>query len=119
MQDGWKTRRSDRSLPKVLKFESSVEKAREIMRVSTWTEAFDLIRNELEMVLERDVLPATLPDFTTVRQMTLGLNNPILVPCSHKNGIPCSLGTPNLPSLTGVRSSYTFGRTRLRKRGGQ
>ena len=32
------------------------------------------------MILEQDVLPATLPDFATVRRVTLAMNNLMLVP---------------------------------------
>ena len=42
--------------------------------------AFGLIRKELVMILERDVLPATLPKFPTARRMVLGKNDPMLVP---------------------------------------
>ena len=34
----------------------------------------------METILERDVLPATIPEFSTVRLMTLGMNSLLLVP---------------------------------------
>ena len=59
----------------------SVEKqAREPLRIPTWTEAVDLMRKELHLILVQDVLPATLPEFSTVRWMTLRINNQMLVP---------------------------------------
>ena len=38
-----------------------------------------LIRKQLVMLLEQHVLPAILPEFRTVRLMTLGINNSMLV----------------------------------------
>ena len=46
------------------------KQAWETLRIPTWTEAFDLVKKELEKVLERDVLPATLQKFSTERRMT-------------------------------------------------
>ena len=43
------------------------------------TKAFELIRKELGLILERDVLAATLPNFPIVRRMTLVMNSPLLV----------------------------------------
>ena len=37
----------------------------------------------LETILEWDVLPVAIPDFPTVRRMTLGKNSPMLVPSLH------------------------------------
>ena len=34
-------------------------------------------------MLERDVLAAAIPEFPTVRRMTLGRNSPIVVPSLH------------------------------------
>ena len=49
---------------------------RELLRILAWTRSFELSKNELETILERDVLPAAVPEFPTVRRMTLGMSNP-------------------------------------------
>ena len=54
--------------PKFWKLNSLERQAREVLKIPTWTEAFDLIRKELDMFFERDKLLATLPEFPTVRQ---------------------------------------------------
>ena len=56
------------------------KKAREALKIPTWMEAFDLMRKKLEMILDRDVLPATLSKSPTVSRMTFGMNNSLLVP---------------------------------------
>ena len=35
------------------------------------------------MILEREVLPTTVPEFPIVRRMTLGMNSPLVVPSLH------------------------------------
>ena len=45
------------------------------MKIQAWLDSFDLIRKELEMIVERDVLPATLPEFPTLWRMTLRVRN--------------------------------------------
>ena len=76
MQDGREATGPNQGLPDVLE---PGKQTREILRLPTWTEALDLIRKELEMILDRDVLPATIPEFPTVSSMTLRMNNPMLV----------------------------------------
>ena len=44
------------------------------------TKSFEIAKSELETLLERDVLPAAIPEFPTVRRMTLGMNSPMVVP---------------------------------------
>ena len=51
------------------------KQTRQVLKIPTWTEALDLTIREMEMIPERDVPPATLPEFPPVRQMTLGMNN--------------------------------------------
>ena len=36
-------------------------------RNPAWKKVFDLVKKEIETILERDVLPVTIPEFTTVR----------------------------------------------------
>ena len=38
------------------------------------------MKRELEMILEREVLPTMVPELTIVRRMTLGMNSPLMVP---------------------------------------
>ena len=80
MQDMWKTTGSDQSLLKGLELEPSGE--------TSWRDLEDNGLNgglrhdkkkELEVILERDVLSATLPEFLTVRRMRLEMSTPMLV----------------------------------------
>ena len=52
----------------------------EILRISAWKKSFDLVKRELETTLEKKILPATIPEFPTVRRMTLGINSLLVVP---------------------------------------
>ena len=52
----------------------------EILRIPAWKGSFELVKKELEMILEREVLPTTVPEFPMVRRMTLGMNSPLVVP---------------------------------------
>ena len=78
---------------------------REVLRIAAWTKCFEYTKRELEKILERDVLPAALPEVPTVRGMTLGINIPMVIPSLHaratveqqqknsrKTGTPCSSG---------------------------
>ena len=38
------------------------------------------MKRVIETVLERDVLPDTIPELPTVRRMTLGMSSPMKVP---------------------------------------
>ena len=38
------------------------------------------MKKELEAILEKEVLPASIPEFPTVRRMTLGMNSSLVVP---------------------------------------
>ena len=40
----------------------------------------ELVKRELEMILEREFLPITVPEFPMVRRITLGMNSPLVVP---------------------------------------
>ena len=55
----------------------------EILRIPAWKGSFDLIKRELEMILEREVLPTTVLEFPIIRRMTLGVNSPLVVPYLH------------------------------------
>ena len=53
---------------------------REFLRIPAWKGSFELVKRELEMILEREVLPTTVPKFPLVRRMTLEMNSPLVVP---------------------------------------
>ena len=50
------------------------------MRVPAWKKSFELLKRELEAILEKEVLSVSIPEFPTVRRMTLGMNSPLVVP---------------------------------------
>ena len=52
----------------------------EILRIPAWKKSFELVKKELEATLEKEILPATIPEVPTVRRMTLGMNSPLVVP---------------------------------------
>ena len=53
---------------------------REILRIPAWKDSFALVKRELEAIMEKEILPATMPEFPIVRRMTLGMNRPLVVP---------------------------------------
>ena len=53
---------------------------REILRIPAWKDSFALVRRELEAIMQKEILPATMPEFPIVRRMTLGMNSPLVVP---------------------------------------
>ena len=50
------------------------------MRIPAWKKSFELVKRELEAILEKEVLPTIIPEFPTVRRMTLGMNSSLVVP---------------------------------------
>ena len=46
------------------------------MRIPAWKKSFELV----EAILEKEILPATIPEIPTVRRMTLGMNSSLVVP---------------------------------------
>ena len=53
----------------------------ELLRIPAWKGSFDLVKRELETILEREILPTVVPEFPIVRRMTLGMNMvPLMVP---------------------------------------
>ena len=53
---------------------------REILRIPAWKNSFELVKRELEAIMEKEILPATIPEFPIVMRMTLGMNSPLVVP---------------------------------------
>ena len=66
--------------PKIWNLNLLTANVQEILRISAWKKSFELLKKELEATLEKEVLPATIPEFPTVRRMTLGMNSPLVVP---------------------------------------
>ena len=66
--------------PKFWNLNPLTASGQEILRVPAWTKSFELVKRELEAILEKEVLPASIPEFPTVRRMTLGMNSSLVVP---------------------------------------
>ena len=66
--------------PKFWNLNTLTANGQEILRIPAWKKSFELVNKELEATLEKEVLPATIPEFPTVRRMTLGLKSPLVVP---------------------------------------
>ena len=64
MQIGWKEQGPIEVYPKLWILKPLEKQAGEILRIPAWTDYFGFITRKL---LERDVLPATLPEFVIVR----------------------------------------------------
>ena len=56
---------------------------REVLRIPAGTRSFKFTKKELDTILERDVLPAAVPELPTVRRLTLGKNSSLVVPSLH------------------------------------
>ena len=90
--------------PKFWNLNPLTANGQEILRIPLWKKSFELVKREPEATLEKEILPATIPEFPTVRRMTLGMNSSLVVPSlfaratrgskrsSPMAGIPCSLG---------------------------
>ena len=59
---------------------------REILRTRAWKKSFELAKRELKMILEREILPTTVPEFSMVRRTTLWMNSPLVVPSLYARG---------------------------------
>ena len=55
----------------------------EILRIAAWERSFELVKRELEKILERKVLPTTVPEFSMIKRLTLRLNSPLVNPSMH------------------------------------
>ena len=62
--------------PKFWNLNPLTANGQEILRIPVWKKSFELIKKELEAILEKEVLPATIFEFPTVRRMTLRMNSP-------------------------------------------
>ena len=95
MQNGRKREGPIEVYPKFWNLNLTAQDTREVLRIPAWTKCFEYTKKELETILERDVLPAAIPELPTVRRLTLGLNRPMVVPSLHvsgtKKGLECEL----------------------------
>ena len=66
--------------PKFWNLNPLTTSGQEILRIPAWKKSFELVKRELEAILEKEILPATIPEFPTVRRMTLGMNSSLVVP---------------------------------------
>ena len=69
--------------PKFWNLNPLTANGREILRITAWTKSFELGKKELEAILEKEVLPASIPEFPIVRRMTLGMNSSLVVPSPY------------------------------------
>ena len=66
--------------PKFCNLNALTASGQEVLRVPAWKKSFELVKRELEAILEKEVLPKSIPEFPTVRRMTLGMNSSLVVP---------------------------------------
>ena len=69
-----------KTYPKFWNLNLLTASGKEVLRIPAWKKSFEFVKRELEAIMEKEVLPATIPEFTTVGRMTLGMNNPLVVP---------------------------------------
>ena len=65
--------------PKFWNLNPLTASGQEVLRIPAWKKNFELVKRELEAILEKEVLPTTIPEFPTVRRMTLGMNSSLVV----------------------------------------
>ena len=65
--------------PKFWNLNPLTASGQEILRIPAWKKSFELVKRELEAILEKEILPTTIPEFPTARRMTLGMNSPLVV----------------------------------------
>ena len=53
---------------------------REILRIPAWKGSFELVKKELEVTLEKEILSTVVPEFPIVRRMTLAMISPLVFP---------------------------------------
>ena len=66
--------------PKIWNLNPLTASGQEILRIPAWKKNFELVKGELEAILEKEILPTTIPEFPTVRRMTLGMNSSLVAP---------------------------------------
>ena len=66
--------------PKFWNLNPLTASGQEVLRIPAWKKSFELVKRELEAILEKEVLPTSIPEFPTVRRMTLGMNSSLVFP---------------------------------------
>ena len=66
--------------PKFWNLNPLTASGQEVLRIPAWKKSFELVKRELKAILEKEVLPTSIPEFPTVRRMTLGMNSSLVVP---------------------------------------
>ena len=66
--------------PKFWNLNPLTTSGQEILRIPPWKKSFGLVKRELDAILEKEILQATIPEFPTVRRMNLGMNDSLVVP---------------------------------------
>ena len=66
--------------PKFWNLNPLTASGQEILRIPAWKKSFELVKSELEAILEKENLPTTIPEFPTVSRMTLRMNSSLVVP---------------------------------------
>ena len=66
--------------PKFWNLNPLTASGQEVLRIPAWKKSFELVKRELEAILEKEILPTSIPEFPTVRRMTLEMNSSLLVP---------------------------------------
>ena len=111
-----------KAFPKFWNLNPVARNSREVTRIPAWMKGFEFMKKQLETILEREVLAAVIPEFLTVRRMTLGMNSPMEVRRYKRDrqwngnrkrswtvGIPFSSDTQPRCISTLVRSRQTHG----------
>ena len=66
--------------PKFWNLNPLTASGQEVLRVPAWKNSLELVKRELEAILEKEVLSTSIPEFPTVRRITLGMNSSLVVP---------------------------------------
>ena len=83
VQNGGKRQGPNEAYSKFWNLNPLAADKQEILRIPAWKGSFDLVKKELELILEREVLPTTVPEFPMIRRMILGMNSSLVVPSLH------------------------------------
>ena len=66
--------------PKFWNLNPLTASGQEILRIPAWKKSLEVVKRELEAILEREILPTTIPEFPAVRRLTLGMKSSLVVP---------------------------------------
>ena len=58
--------------------------------------SFELVKRELELILDKEILSTTVPGFPMVRRMTLGMNSPLVFPSLYARATADAVSEKNL-----------------------